>query len=198
MDNNFLEKLERFKLPMVLGVLGIVLIIGGIFTSGLNKAKPQGFPKESLVGAIMISVDVSGAVNKPGVYSVKDGSRIEEAIAQAGGFSESANREYISKYLNMAQKLSDGSKVYIPAEGDLALPNSYVGQSGVVAGTQTQSKVNINTATQAELEVLSGIGPGFASKIISGRPYQQVGDLLNKKVLGKAVFEKIKDSLVVY
>ena len=192
MDGDFWQK---FKLPIGLSLVGIVLIIGGVFASGLNKAKVKDFPKESLVESQkMISVDVSGAVNAPGVYRLKDGSRIEDAILIAGGFTETANGEYISKYLNMAQKLSDGSKVYIPVNGEV-VP---VSQAGTVAGTKITSKVNINIATQAELEALSGIGPGYASKIISDRPYQAVEDLLNKKIIGKAVFEKIKDQLVVY
>ncbi|MBI4035414.1 helix-hairpin-helix domain-containing protein [Candidatus Daviesbacteria bacterium] len=194
------EKLEQYKIPIALSMLGLVLIIGGVFSSGLSNQKPNppagGFPKESLVeGQKLISVDVSGAVGKPGVYQLKEGSRIEDAILSAGGFSPDSNKEYISKYFNMAQKLSDGSKVYVPFEGE---QTGGSGSSGVVAGTQTSSKVNINTASQAELEALPGIGPVTASKILSDRPYQAVEDLLSKKVLSKPVFEKIKEQLVVY
>lgn len=192
MDGDFWQK---FKLPIGLSLVGIVLIIGGVVASGLNKQKPKDFPKESLVeNQKMISVDVSGAVKAPGVYQLKDSSRIEEAILSAGGFSEDANREYISKYLNMAQKLSDGSKIYVPISGEEA----FAPQTGTVAGTKTGAKVNINTAAQAELEALPGIGPVTASKIISDRPYQKADDLLGKKIVSKAVFEKIKDKLVVY
>lgn len=114
---------------------------------------------------------------------------------------ETANGEYVSKYLNMAQKLSDGSKVYVPFAGaEVSGP-----QAGVIVGTTTlsgtntvASKVNINTATQAELEALPGIGPVTASKIISDRPYQNVEELLNKKIIPKSTFDKIKDQLVVY
>ncbi len=193
--------MDKFKLPIALSVVGIVLIIGGIFTSGIGKAKPNppagGFPKESLVteNQKMISVDVSGAVQKPGVYSLNEGSRIEDAVLAAGGITESANTEYISKYLNMAQKLSDGTKIYIPKVGEQGVsPVS----AGSVAGASANAVVNINTATQAELETLSGIGPVTASKIISDRPYQTAEDLLNKKVVSKSVFEKIKDSISLY
>ena len=106
------EKLDQFKIPIALSFLGLVLISGGVFASGLSKARPKEFPRESLVeGQKMMSVDVSGAVNKPGVYQLKNGSRIEDAVKEAGGFANTANTEFISKYLNMAQKLSDGSKV---------------------------------------------------------------------------------------
>jgi len=203
MDNiDWREKLNQFKIPIALSFLGLVLIIGGIFASGINKSEPKEFPKESLIESQkLISVDVSGAVMKPGVYQLKDGSRIEDAVVASGGFAETANAEYVSKYLNMAQKLSDGSKVYVPFAGEQVSGS----QTGAVVGTTTLSgtnvvtaKVNINTATQAELETLDGIGTSRASDIISGRQYQTVEDLLNKKILGKAVFEKIKDRIVVY
>lgn len=197
MDNtDWKEKLNQFKIPIALSILGLVLIIGGIFASGINKAQPKVYPKDSLVEAQkIISVDVSGAVARPGVYRLKDGSRIEDAVAASGGFAETANTEYVSKYLNMAQKLSDGSKVYVPFAGEQA---SGPQGGAAVAGTSVNTKVNINTASQAKLEALSGIGPVTASKIISDRPYSQVEDLLNKKIVGKSIFDKIKDQLVIY
>ncbi len=180
--------IEKYKLPIGLSIVGIVLIIGGIFASGLNIAKPKQYPKESLVSTDrFISVDVSGAVQTPGVYKLKDGDRIEEAIKAAGGFAENANQEFISKYLNLAQRLSDGSKIFVPQTGE----NGTTGTSG-------QAKVNINTASQSEIENLPGIGPTTASKIISLRPYQTIEDLLNKKAVTKSVYEKIKDQLVLY
>lgn len=205
-DINWREKLDQFKLPIGLSLVGIVLIVGGMFASGLTKSKPKdpsassgrGFPKESLVESQkFISVDVSGAVAKPGVYQLKDGSRIEDAVAAAGGFTETANGEYISKYLNMALKLSDGSKIYVPVAGENSVPSGG-GGGGTVAGVSATEKVNINISTQAQLEALPGIGPVTASKIISDRPYQAAEELLNKKIVNKSTFEKIKDQLVVY
>lgn len=181
--------MDKFKLPLALSLVGIVLIIGGIFASGINE-RPKNYPKESIVDSQkMISVDISGAVNNPGVYKLSEGARAEEAIASAGGFAETANQEYISKYLNMAQKITDGTKIYVPFDRETVTS---------VAGAETQAKVNINTATQAQLEQLPSIGPVSASKIISSRPYQKVEDLLEKKVVGKNTYEKIKDQLVVY
>lgn len=197
MDGNFWQALEKFKLPIALSLIGLVLIVGGMFTSGLNKSVRQAnYPKESLVSSVEISVDVSGAVVNPGVYQLKEGSRVEEAILAAAGFTENANQEYISKYLNMAQKLSDGTKVYIPFAGEPASAGLTGGSA--VSGTQIQAKININTATQTELESLTGIGPSRASDIIAGRPYQKIEELLGKKIIGPTVFENIKDSIVVY
>lgn len=194
-DLSWKEKAEKFKLPIALSLVGIVLIIGGVFASGLNKPQPKVFPRESLVQTQkMISVDVSGAVAKPGVYQLIDGSRVEDAVKAAGGVTQDANQEYISKTLNLAQKLSDGSKVYVPLTGEQGIAPQ---GDGVVAGARVV-KVNINTASQSELEALPGIGPVSASRIISDRPYQVIEDLLNKKVINKSVFEKIKDQLVLY
>lgn len=195
MDPSLSDKIEKFKWPIGLSFLGLILIVGGMFTSGLNQ-KPQEFPKESLVSnsAKVISVDVSGAVVKPGVYRLKEGDRIEEAIKQAGGFVENVNKEYIAKHLNMAQKLIDGTKIYVPLAGE----------EGIAAGAANSSgnqviRVNINSASQAELEALSGIGAATAGNIISGRPYEKVEDLLSRKIIkGKNTFDKLKDSLVVY
>ncbi len=197
MDNlTWRDKLDKFKLPIGLALVGLVLIIGGVFASGLDKSQPKTFPKESLVQTQKeISVDVSGAVVKPGVYRLKEGLRIEDAVAAAGGFSRNANLEYISKNLNMAQKLSDGSKVYIPIEGEQGIN---LAAGGTAAGAAISTKVNINTAVQAELEALDGIGISRASDIISSRPYAAVEELASKKIIPQSVFEKIKGQLVVY
>lgn len=85
-------------------------------------------------------------------------------------------------------------KIYIPKVGESASNVS----GSTAAGTQVNAKVNINTATQAELEALSGIGPVTASKIISGRPYSKIEDLLTLKILSKKVFDQIKDSISVF
>lgn len=194
MEDNIEGKIDRFKAPIVLSLVGIVLIIGGIFTSGLNKPVGKTFPKESIVlKEKEVSIDISGAVASPGVYKLTDGARIEDAVKAAGGFSDFASKEYIAKTLNLAQKLSDGSKVYIPSEGE-----DVAGSQFAQVSETDQRKVNINSASQAQLEALSGIGPVTATKIKSFRPYQKIEELISKKVIGKALFEKIKDQLVVY
>lgn len=183
--------IDRFKLPLGLSLIGIILIIGGL-TIG-SKPQPKVFPKESLVSSEkQVTVDVSGAVYKPGVYKLEDGSRIEDAISQAGGFTPDAQNGYVTKVLNLAQKLVDGSKIYIPKEGESAPPN------GGVAGTVSEAKININTASLSELDSLPGVGSVTAQKIVASRPYQTIEELVSKKAVSKSVFDKIKDQLVVY
>jgi competence protein ComEA len=194
------ELLEKFKIPIALSLVGIVLIIGGMFISGhkTGASNKSDFPKESLVSDQLISVDVSGSVITPGVYKLSSNSRVDDAINAAGGFAASASADYIAKNLNLAAKLTDGIKIYVPSKGEA---------NGVavaqVAGITTKASgssgiLNINTASQSELEALSGIGPVTASKIISDRPFTSLEDLLSKKAISKATYEKIKDQISVH
>jgi competence protein ComEA len=201
MDIETDNKFDKYRIPIGLSLVGLVLIIGGMFTTKISKNESRSevvFPEESLLSTDIL-VDVSGAVNNPGVYKLIEGARVEDAIKIAGGLSKDVNNEYISKSLNMAQKISDGTKLYIPYDGEAGIGG--VGEqsgAGVVAGTVASAQININTSTQTELESLPGIGPVTASKIISSRPYQKIENLLEKKIIGKSVFEKIKSFIVVY
>lgn len=197
------EFLDKYKLPLALSVVGIVLIIGGLYSSGLttkvaNSASlpsAKNFPSESkvnpsdLTSKNEIKIDISGAVNKPGVYTLESNTRVEDAVKLAEGFATNVNKDYISKQLNLSQKLSDGIKIYIPFEGEVSVPQ--------VAGASIQptqnSKVSINNSSQKELEDLPGIGPVTAQKIIKNRPYNSIDDLLTKKAVSRSVFSKIKE-----
>lgn len=188
------ENINKYKLPLGLSVVGMVLIIGGLASTNLfsnlgsNSANPKSYSKKSITTTFSgpIKIDIGGAVNNPGVYSLEQGARIEDAIKKASGFAANASVNYISKQLNLSQKVSDGMKIYIPFEGD-----QY--SSSQVAGINTSGKIGINSATQAQLEALPGIGAVTAGKIILARPYADLEELKIKKVVSKAVFEKIKD-----
>ncbi len=187
--------LKTYKIPVALSLVGLVLIIGGVFTSGLLK--PTNFsktnlPKQSIVsadGITQIKVDISGAIRTPGVLSLASNSRVDDVIKAAGGFSNQANLDYVSKHINLSQKVTDGNKIYIPFEGE---------QLAVVATSvnnvqQQGGKIGINSATSSELDTLPGIGPTTAGKIIAGRPYSDISDLQSKKIVTNSVFIKIKD-----
>lgn len=157
-----------------------------MFLSNSPKSKP--LPSESIVQvANNLKVDISGAVKNPGVYELSSEQRIEDLILKSGGFLETANQEYISKHLNMAQKVVDGSKIYIPFKNESA-----------TSGIKTASQININLASEEELEKLPGIGAVTASKVVAARPFTKIEDLLTKKVISKSVFEKIKQQISVY
>lgn len=153
------------------------------------------------VGGVI--VEVSGAVETPGVYKLDSDSRVEDALIAAGGISASADRDWMEKFLNRASILVDGQKVYIPHIDEqssvLSAENSSTYQSGSSTfGAQESGLININEATQKELESLWGIGPVYAQNIIEQRPYSSVEELLSKKVIKSNVYERNKDKMTVY
>ena len=111
-----------------------------------------------------------------------------DVLAEAGGISEDANRDWVEKNINMAKKASDGLKIYIPRIGEEVLS---ISQNSAQAG----AVININTASASDLESLPAVGPVTAQKIIDGRPYSQIGELIDRKIVGAATFEKIKDKI---
>lgn len=140
-----------------------------------------------------IWLDVSGAVVSPGVYQLTNNARVKDALVAAGGLTDKADRDFVSTTINLAAKVKDGDKIYIPFEGE-----DGSGQRQQVLGTTNQGKVNLNKATAAELESLTGIGAVRAGMIIDNRPYASVDDLVTKKVLSQSIFDKIRDRVAVY
>jgi competence protein ComEA len=107
-----------------------------------------------------IVVHVAGAVRRPGVYRMRDGTRVDAAIRRAGGPTRKANLDG----LNLAAKLTDGRQVLVPARAAVATP----GGGGATAAADGLP-VNLNSATVEELDALDGIGPTTAQKIIDYR-----------------------------
>lgn len=197
-ENQLDKLLSQYKYPLIFGFVGLVLLIGGVLASGVV---PKTFDKKGSFVAkepasTIIKVDVSGAVASPGVYILPGGARLEDAIKAAGGLSQNADPDYISKIINLAQKLTDGSKVYVPVNSGSSLQISP--QIAGVSAQQAGGPININLATLSDLDSLSGVGTVTAQKIIDGRPYQQVSELLSRKIIFKSLYDKIKDRLVVY
>lgn len=149
-----------------------------------------------------LTIEVSGAVSRPGVYEISRGSRIEDALSAAGGFSDQADGRWVDRNLNRAALVVDGQKIYIPSiqEYEEALQSgSVLGDSSLITtnpGADTAS-INLNTASAGELESLWGIGPVTAQNIIEQRPYSSVQELLDKKILRKDIFERNKDKLSI-
>lgn len=182
-----LPVLRANVLAATLGILGL-LAIGYGFMSSEGSSAPQSeiiIDEDDQESSVLIVVDISGAVEKPGVYDLSSEARVSDVIEAAGGVSEDADSVYIAKNINLAQKVTDGQKLYIPFASEQA-------QSTEVLGQET-GRVSINTANSAALETLPGIGPVTAEKIIKNRPYSSVDDLLSKKSVGPSVFADIKE-----
>jgi competence protein ComEA len=149
-----------------------------------------------------IIVHITGAVPRPGVYALAKGARVQDAISAAGGFLAEAERAGI----NLARALEDGEQLDIPyMEGASPvieiLPGP--GQSSVPATRAPASTelININTASQAELETLPGIGPTTAQRIIAYRDangsFLNIEDIVNVSGIGPVTFDRIKDLITV-
>lgn len=174
-------------------VLGLGLSLGGAWWMwrDLNTTQVEIIEADDGLGT-EIWVDVQGGVVRPGVYSLREGDRVKDALIAAGGLGGQADREVVAKYINLAEKIKDGTKLYIPVLGESEQENR---EDGQVQGLST-GRVNINTATVSELDQLWGVGEARAQTIIEGRPYQTIDEV--KKVLPSNVYEQIKDEISVY
>lgn len=158
-------------------------------------------PSVKSSSAAEVYVDVDGAVARPGVYRLKDGARVSQAIDAAGGLTAEAD----VTGLNRASKITDGQKIYVPTVGEQqAAAASSGADSGAVAASGAGSSsglVNINTASAAELQTLSGIGPSMAQSIIDERskngPFASVDDLMRVPGIGEKKLAKIKDCICI-
>lgn len=153
----------------------------------------------------MIIIHITGAVKTPGIVKLEEGSRIEDAINKAGGLTEDAD---ISK-VNLAYILEDGIKIIIPSNtdiGDFQEENILSNDSGegIIDNIETSSKsssLNINKATEQDLQNLPGIGPSLAAKIIAYRDengkFTTVEDIKKVNGIGDSKYENIKDYICV-
>lgn len=198
MDSKEIYSLVRRNIvPICLGVVGLLLLLIGVFQLISHKSQPEPAitfqqNKAPEVKSEII-VDVEGAVMTPGVYKMDSNGRMVDALAKAGGLAEDADRDYVEKNVNLAGKLSDGLKIYIPRTGEQVLTGSNTSASS--GEVQSGSTININSASVSELNSLPGVGDVTSQKIIEGRPYASIDELVNKKVIGNATYEKIKDKI---
>jgi competence protein ComEA len=152
-----------------------------------------------------VRVYVSGAVVDPAVYTLPPGSIIEDAVRAAGGFAADADPVAV----NLAQPVADGMQVYVPtlAEAEptpppVSLPPGATATTAVRMGGVTSSGlININTATQADLELLPGIGPATAANIIAHReangPFATIEAIMDVPGIGEGKFEAVRDLITV-
>lgn len=144
-------------------------------------------------------IHITGSVCNEGIYELEENSRIADAVKMAGGLKEDADL----KQINLAYLLEDGMKINIPSKNDKIQENiiseeNYVTKDNSnLSKNQKDTKVNINTATQTELETLPGIGPSIALKIVNYRKekgkFIKIEDIKNVSGIGDSKFNKIKD-----
>ncbi|PFR35931.1 helix-hairpin-helix domain-containing protein [Bacillus cereus] len=136
-----------------------------------------------------IIIDVKGAVSKEGVYEMKEGDRVKDAVQKAGGFLS----EVDMKKVNLAQIVQDQMLLYIPSKNE--------SEQGVLTSSKEDGKIRINTAVKEQLEKITGIGSRKAESILKYReehgPFQKIEDLLEIDGIGAKSLEKIKGQIII-
>jgi competence protein ComEA len=160
--------------------------------SGTGSAPPDG----DLV------VDIQGAVLQPGVRHLPAGSRVADAIAAAGGYGPRVDAARAARELNLAAPLHDGDRLVVPSRDDPPGTTAGGGQAspGAAGGGGGGGLIDLNHATASELDTLPGVGPVTAQKIIAAREeraFATIEELRDRKVVGSAAFEKLKDLVTV-
>lgn len=197
----------KFVMGLIGLCLGILGLVAGIRTSFDSKSC-QGNQQSAEVRPDLLSsnqvkriasasasaqivVDISGGVKKPGIYELAPDSRIFAALEKAGGLTPDADLGYIQQHLNLAEKLQEGEKIYFPlnqTDTDTCLARS----SSIPGSTNL---ISLNSASAAELDSLPGLGEKLSAKIIAGRPYFAVSELVTRIKISQTIFDKIKTLL---
>ena len=170
-------------------------------SQSLSEASSQSKTEGSEKDESKVTVDVKGAVVKPGVYTLKVSARVTDAIQEAGGMTEGAD----AKSVNLAASLSDEEVIYVANKDEnvSVLDQSDTGQVSNKGGqaVSKNGKINLNTATSEQLQTISGIGAKRAEDIVAYREshgsFQSVDDLKNVSGIGDKTLDKIRESIYV-
>lgn len=196
------------KKEQIILVFFVVIVVSISLFNFLNKEKPELLDDETLVEDYInglneldeenseepseIMVHISGQVYNPGLVILEAGSRLIDAVELAGGLKKDADLDKI----NLAKKLSDEEKIYIPKIGEEYIEEVYKSSNS----STTSGKININTCTKEELMSLPGIGEVLADRIMKYRSenkFQTIEDIKNVSGIGEKRFEDIKDLIIV-
>ena len=218
MIENVLEKIKQYKLALVIALIG--LVIAGFMilqreqkqenniqqlmeqtsyssSSTTEKSKQRSESNQGDKNEGMVTVDVKGAVKKPGVYQLKSSSRVHDALLKAGGMTDEADL----KSINQAQKLVDEAVVYVAKVGENVVDVTTNTNASTSTSQAKAGLVNLNTATEADFQTISGIGQKRAQDIIAYREangkFKSVDDLKNVTGIGAKTLEKLKEYVTV-
>ena len=214
MFEDYLALLKKYKSVVALGAILVMAIGAFLVLQQKPEAKTTDFPTVSTTSISQesteetssespesetILVDVKGAVQSEGVYELPSTARVNDAIEAAGGFSDQADK----KSVNLAQKLSDEAVVYVASQGEnvsVVQPATSSPTAGNT-GSENTEKINLNTATVADLTTISGIGEKRANDILAYRDSQggftSVDDLNNVSGIGDKTLENIRPYVTV-
>ena len=218
MIENVLEKIKQYKLALVIALIGVV--IAGFMmlqreqkqenniqqlmeqtsyssSSTTEKSEQRSESDQGDKNEGMVTVDVKGAEKKPGVYQLKSRSRVHDALLKAGGMTDEADL----KSINQAQKLVDEAVVYVAKVGENVVDVTTNTSASSATSQAKSGLVNLNTATEADFQTISGIGQKRAQDIIAYREangkFKSVDDLKNVTGIGAKTLEKLKEYVTV-
>lgn len=195
----------------LLAVLGVAILGSGLFVL-LKTSDPPAPPLERAAAPgddaaaspetspspQLLVVHVAGQVANPGVYRLADGSRVQDALTAAGGPNDQADVDA----LNLASRVADGQKVFVPQPGE-ALPAEQAAELAGAAGGNGAAggKINLNTASRQQLESLPSVGPVKAERIIAHRqahgPFTSPRQIMEVSGFGPKTYEALKDLITV-
>ena len=200
------EKWESWSLSVKAAVIGGVLLllvgVGGLFSKKEEAVEELAVVETTVLAEktevsttqeAVIFVDIKGAVKNPGVYQMKSGDRVKDALDAAGGLTDEAD----SQKVNLAQRVEDQMVIVVPKVGEevTEIPAGAMSKEAAKDG-----KVNINTATVEELKTLKGVGEKKAEAIIEYRKkngsFKTKEDLMKVRGIGKKLFESFQERIV--
>lgn len=198
--------MENLTMPqkIFLGILGIIVVIILVIYVFTKENSTTYFENEIIENTndnILdesnnnIIIHIAGEVANEGVIELPANARLYDAVEAAGGLTEDADLGQI----NLANILKDGQKIYIPNSDEIE--EKYIEETNGQNNYMEVGKIDINSATQTELETLSGIGPSTALKIITYREengrFNTIEDIKNVPGIGDAKFNNIKNDIIV-
>ena len=200
------EKWESWSLTVKGAVIGGVLLllvgVGGLFSKkeeaveDVTEVETTMLAEKTEVSTTqeaVIFVDIKGAVKNPGVYQMKSGDRVKDALDAAGGLTGEAD----SQKVNLAQRVEDQMVIVVPKVGEEA---TEIPAGAPSKEASKEGKVNINTATVEELKTLKGVGEKKAEAIIEYRKkngsFKTKEDLMKVRGIGKKLFESFQERIV--
>ncbi|MFJ8067800.1 helix-hairpin-helix domain-containing protein [Peribacillus sp. NPDC096447] len=210
MDEILKRKMTKITVAVAFVAAGIYFFLqqgedpsdtADIFSISEKEAEIEQSENETAAEPVIIKVDVKGAVNSPGIFTAQAGDRVIDLISAAGSFTDKADKNKV----NFAQIVEDQMVIYVPEIGEEVtgnLENIQVGSSGDAATKGASGElVNLNTATQEDLETLTGIGPSKANAILEYREtigkFKDVDELKKVTGIGVKTFERLRDSISV-
>lgn len=206
-----MQKINKKIIFIIIIISGIIYGIFNYFIQNKNKENLENISQDIIINdqtentteennnQEKIVIHITGAICNEGIYELDENSRIADAVKIAGGLKEDADL----KQINLAYILEDGMKINIPSKneitnGTINNTENYITKENLNSSNNAKtSKVNINSATQTELETLPGIGPSTALKIINYRKekgkFNKIEDIKNVNGIGESKFNKIKE-----